>query len=229
MASETKFPRLPPSGIKVIIVGAGFGGLAAAIECDRKGHSVTVFEKLDDMEESQRGSPSAAPAVGPPSGVSRMVRSSGQGGEAHQAQETPRCHGPWLPYQLKLPRSPLLLLQRRGHPCVGLAAECVDIGLELADAVEALSWWTDCGMSGSATIGGGCRLGAKVAVAYMVAAEMAWGHHGGGVLSRIPEDLVSRLVVVVGSLQSDPSYKRKLAAELVVVVAAEVQAHPQAS
>ncbi|EJT82130.1 hypothetical protein GGTG_02104 [Gaeumannomyces tritici R3-111a-1] len=54
MASETAFPRLPPSGIKVIIVGAGFGGLAAAIECDRKGHAVTVFEKMADVEEGQR-------------------------------------------------------------------------------------------------------------------------------------------------------------------------------
>ncbi|KIW56658.1 hypothetical protein PV05_05298 [Exophiala xenobiotica] len=33
------------SGIKVIIVGAGFGGLAAAIECHRKGHDVEVFEQ----------------------------------------------------------------------------------------------------------------------------------------------------------------------------------------
>ncbi|GAB1317416.1 hypothetical protein MFIFM68171_07626 [Madurella fahalii] len=41
----TSFPRLPPSGIKVVIVGAGFAGLTAAIECDRKGHSVVVLEK----------------------------------------------------------------------------------------------------------------------------------------------------------------------------------------
>ncbi|KAK4200895.1 hypothetical protein QBC40DRAFT_279067 [Triangularia verruculosa] len=45
------FPRLPPSGIKVIVVGAGFAGLAAAIECDRKGHSVTLFEKVDNIDE----------------------------------------------------------------------------------------------------------------------------------------------------------------------------------
>ncbi|KAL2263913.1 hypothetical protein VTK26DRAFT_4473 [Humicola hyalothermophila] len=48
------FPRLPPSGIKVIVVGAGFAGLAAAIECDRKGHSVTLFEKVDNMEDIMR-------------------------------------------------------------------------------------------------------------------------------------------------------------------------------
>jgi 2-polyprenyl-6-methoxyphenol hydroxylase-like FAD-dependent oxidoreductase len=48
------FPRLPPSGIKVIVVGAGFAGLSAAIECDRKGHSVTLFEKVDDIEEITR-------------------------------------------------------------------------------------------------------------------------------------------------------------------------------
>ncbi|KAF2175286.1 FAD/NAD(P)-binding domain-containing protein [Zopfia rhizophila CBS 207.26] len=49
-----KFPRLPPSGIKVIVVGAGFAGISAAIECDRKGHSVILLEKADNMEEITR-------------------------------------------------------------------------------------------------------------------------------------------------------------------------------
>lgn len=52
MAGE--FPRLPASGINVIIVGAGFAGLAAAIECDRKGHSVTLLEKVPDIDEIMR-------------------------------------------------------------------------------------------------------------------------------------------------------------------------------
>lgn len=46
------FPRLPPSGIKVIIVGGGFAGLAAAIECDRKGHSVVLLEKCSTIDET---------------------------------------------------------------------------------------------------------------------------------------------------------------------------------
>lgn len=48
------FPRLDPSGIKVIVVGAGFAGISAAIECDRKGHSVTLLEKVDTIEEITR-------------------------------------------------------------------------------------------------------------------------------------------------------------------------------
>ncbi|KAL2192159.1 FAD/NAD(P)-binding domain-containing protein [Thermothelomyces heterothallicus CBS 203.75] len=48
------FPRRPPSGIKVIVVGAGFAGLAAAIECDRKGHSVTLLEKAENMDDMTR-------------------------------------------------------------------------------------------------------------------------------------------------------------------------------
>ncbi|AEO57156.1 hypothetical protein MYCTH_114691 [Thermothelomyces thermophilus ATCC 42464] len=48
------FPRRPPSGIKVIVVGAGFAGLAAAIECDRKGHSVTLLEKAENMDDMMR-------------------------------------------------------------------------------------------------------------------------------------------------------------------------------
>lgn len=46
----SQFPRLPPSGIKVIIVGAGFAGLTAAIECDRKGHDVVLFEKVAELK-----------------------------------------------------------------------------------------------------------------------------------------------------------------------------------
>lgn len=37
-------PPLLPTGIHVIIVGAGFAGLTAAIECHRRGHSVLVLE-----------------------------------------------------------------------------------------------------------------------------------------------------------------------------------------
>ncbi|ERT00579.1 hypothetical protein HMPREF1624_03953 [Sporothrix schenckii ATCC 58251] len=46
--------RSPPSGIRVIVVGAGFAGIAAAIECDRKGHSVTLLEKAQDVDEIMR-------------------------------------------------------------------------------------------------------------------------------------------------------------------------------
>lgn len=37
--------RDPPSGINVLIVGAGVGGLVAAIECYRKGHNVQIWER----------------------------------------------------------------------------------------------------------------------------------------------------------------------------------------
>ena len=48
------FTRRPPTGISVIIVGAGFAGIAAAIECDRKGHSVTLLEKAASIDEITR-------------------------------------------------------------------------------------------------------------------------------------------------------------------------------
>lgn len=44
------FARLPPSGIKVIIVGAGFAGLCAAIECERKDHSVILLERVPKLK-----------------------------------------------------------------------------------------------------------------------------------------------------------------------------------
>lgn len=37
------------SGIRVIVVGCGYGGIAAAIECHRKGHEVIVFEKNQEV------------------------------------------------------------------------------------------------------------------------------------------------------------------------------------
>ena len=42
----------PPdsSGIKVIVVGAGFAGLACAIGCKRKGHEVVVLEKFAELK-----------------------------------------------------------------------------------------------------------------------------------------------------------------------------------
>jgi monoamine oxidase len=38
----------PPTGISVIIVGAGFAGLSLAIECVRNGHQVQVFEQAKE-------------------------------------------------------------------------------------------------------------------------------------------------------------------------------------
>lgn len=37
------------SEIKVIVVGAGYGGMAAAIELTKKGCNVTVFESTENL------------------------------------------------------------------------------------------------------------------------------------------------------------------------------------
>lgn len=37
--------RSPPTGISVLVVGAGVSGLLAALECWRKGHNVRIIEK----------------------------------------------------------------------------------------------------------------------------------------------------------------------------------------
>ncbi|KAF4314100.1 putative FAD binding domain protein [Botryosphaeria dothidea] len=42
-------PR-PKTGINVLIVGAGFGGLTAAIECHRQGHNVQIYESFPELK-----------------------------------------------------------------------------------------------------------------------------------------------------------------------------------
>jgi NADPH-dependent 2,4-dienoyl-CoA reductase/sulfur reductase-like enzyme len=41
--------RKHSSGIKVIIIGLGYAGSVAAVECHRKGHEVIVFELAPTM------------------------------------------------------------------------------------------------------------------------------------------------------------------------------------
>lgn len=35
----------PATGINILIVGAGVGGLVTALECHRKGHNVRILER----------------------------------------------------------------------------------------------------------------------------------------------------------------------------------------
>ncbi|KAJ5752165.1 hypothetical protein N7520_009082 [Penicillium odoratum] len=41
---------IEPTGIKVVIVGAGFGGLTAAIESHRQGHTVEIYESFPELK-----------------------------------------------------------------------------------------------------------------------------------------------------------------------------------
>lgn len=56
MAEHQDHVPLPSSdvratGIDVIVVGAGFGGIACAIECKRKGHRVMILEKVRELKQ----------------------------------------------------------------------------------------------------------------------------------------------------------------------------------
>jgi NADPH-dependent 2,4-dienoyl-CoA reductase/sulfur reductase-like enzyme len=41
----THIGSYPRSAINVLVVGAGFGGLTATLECARKGHNVRILER----------------------------------------------------------------------------------------------------------------------------------------------------------------------------------------
>lgn len=52
MASNIhSFVRYPKSGVSILIVGGGIGGLSCAIEAHRKGHSVRLVEKQMDIND----------------------------------------------------------------------------------------------------------------------------------------------------------------------------------
>jgi NADPH-dependent 2,4-dienoyl-CoA reductase/sulfur reductase-like enzyme len=45
------FRRYPPSGINILVTGAGLGGLSFAIEAHRKGHDVCVIDRRPDFDD----------------------------------------------------------------------------------------------------------------------------------------------------------------------------------
>jgi len=47
---QDPYPDRKPTGINVVIVGAGFGGLCAAIECYRQGHQVQIYESFQELK-----------------------------------------------------------------------------------------------------------------------------------------------------------------------------------
>ena len=52
MMNNAPLHQYPRSGITVLIVGTGFGGLTAALECYRKGHDVRILERNQTTDTS---------------------------------------------------------------------------------------------------------------------------------------------------------------------------------
>lgn len=52
MMNSAPLHHYPRSGITVLIVGTGFGGLTAALECYRKGHDVRILERNQTTDTS---------------------------------------------------------------------------------------------------------------------------------------------------------------------------------
>ena len=51
---STRPERQPSTGISVLIVGAGVGGIMTALECWRKGHDVRILERSSGPVEAGR-------------------------------------------------------------------------------------------------------------------------------------------------------------------------------
>jgi 2-polyprenyl-6-methoxyphenol hydroxylase-like FAD-dependent oxidoreductase len=94
------------SGIHVIVVGLGIGGLAAAIECHRKGHAVTIIEKASSpraqgksiLRHTNPGNVKHASnqkegdCIGIGTNAARVVSKWGIKGHIHQQLETQVSH-----------------------------------------------------------------------------------------------------------------------------------------
>ncbi|KIA75845.1 FAD dependent oxidoreductase [Aspergillus ustus] len=73
-----------PSNIRVLVVGVGIGGLAAAIECHRKGHSVILVDKIAQVD------PLAGDGIGIGTNGARIIAKWG-GGRVHDQILSHRC------------------------------------------------------------------------------------------------------------------------------------------
>jgi len=51
VSQQTEVAPPDSSGLRVIVVGLGYAGAVAAVECYRKGHHVTVFEQTSKVSE----------------------------------------------------------------------------------------------------------------------------------------------------------------------------------
>jgi 2-polyprenyl-6-methoxyphenol hydroxylase-like FAD-dependent oxidoreductase len=51
MTSKIDFKRSPETGLSILVVGGGIGGLCFAIEAYRKGHNVRIVERRPGLSE----------------------------------------------------------------------------------------------------------------------------------------------------------------------------------
>lgn len=51
MTSKIDFERSPETGLSILVIGAGIGGLCFAIEAYRKGHDVRLVDRRPDLSE----------------------------------------------------------------------------------------------------------------------------------------------------------------------------------
>lgn len=56
VSGPDRVARPKSTGIKVIIIGLGYAGAVAAVECHRKGHDVVVFEQAPEIQALGRKS-----------------------------------------------------------------------------------------------------------------------------------------------------------------------------
>jgi heterodisulfide reductase subunit A-like polyferredoxin len=60
-ADNIKFQ--PPTGLTILVVGAGVGGLMSALECRRKGHNVQLIERTPALSIAGKSNWLAPPQI----------------------------------------------------------------------------------------------------------------------------------------------------------------------
>ncbi|KAH7908344.1 monooxygenase [Hygrophoropsis aurantiaca] len=170
MQPHPDFERIAPpksTGVKIVIVGAGYGGVACAIECSRKGHDVVVVEKLSELRMHAQ-----ILSLGPNAG--RILARWG----LHD-KLWPIC-GHYPGFNLHNYKGELLRFQRSQQPLFGaysynghraeihqvLFDHAVSLGVEIRMNQEVIEYWEDDEQDKSGVIlRGGERLEADLVIA----------------------------------------------------------------
>ncbi|XP_014550521.1 hypothetical protein COCVIDRAFT_31759 [Bipolaris victoriae FI3] len=165
--------RKPPTGISVLVVGSGLGGLTFIIEAYRQGHDVQIIEKRPKLEDFGEAMIIQAPIHKDfkawPGFLEKVLRHTVQPSEIHVFQHNGKSLGN---FPLGTPELPSLAVNRLGMH-IELAQYAKDLGIETQYSTHAAEYMeTD--DAGVVVLSDGRKLTADVVVAADGVGSRSW-------------------------------------------------------